>query len=50
MGQYTATLKYLFRLQTMFAKDLHGLRDKDISHKDWQNFNAVLHIIKYDST
>lgn len=46
MGQYTATSKHLFRLQTTFAKDLHGLRDKDISHKDRQNFDAVLHIVK----
>ena len=46
MGQYIATSKHLFRLQTMFAKDLHGLRDKDISHKDRQNFNTVLHIVK----
>ena len=46
MGQYTATSKHLFRLQITFAKDLHGLRDKDISHKDRQNFNAVLHIVK----
>ena len=45
MGQYTATSKHLFRLQTTFAKDLHK-RQRHISYKDRENFNAVLHIVK----
>ena len=45
MGMYTATPRHLHSLQTTFSKDQHGLRDKDISHKDRQNFDAVLHIV-----
>ena len=26
-------------------KNVHGLRERDIDHKDKQNFNAALHII-----
>ena len=33
-------------LQLSFGKDEHGLRDSDIDHKDKQNFNAVLNIIR----
>lgn len=46
MDMYTATSRHLHSLQTTFAKDLHGLWDKDISHKDKQNFDAMLHIVK----
>ena len=31
-------------VQKMFGKDLHGLREKDINHKDKQNYDAVLHM------
>ena len=32
-------------LQLLFGKDQHGLRERDVNHKDKQNFDAVLHII-----
>jgi len=47
LGKYSASSKHLSLLRSKFAKDLHGLQDKDISHKDRQNFDAVQHIIKH---
>lgn len=44
MGDYTVTGDHLYALKTGFQKDLHGLRLKDINHKDRQNFQAVLNI------
>ena len=44
MGDLTVTGDHLYALKTGFQKDLHGLRLKDINHKDRQNFQAVLNI------
>ena len=41
MGQYLASSHHLKILVDTFAKDQHGIRQKDLSHKDKQNFDAV---------
>jgi len=46
MGKYTATGKHLHLLKASLGKDQHGLRERDIDHKDRQNYDAVLHIVK----
>ena len=42
MGGYVAGIQHLRMLQVSFGKDEHGLRERDIDHKDRQNFNAVM--------
>ena len=32
-------------IRQKFEKDQHGLRERDVNHKDRQNFDAVMHII-----
>jgi len=44
MGKYTATGDHLDALTLKFQKDQHGLRLRDINHKDKQNFQAVINI------
>ena len=44
MGDYTATGNHLQALTRKFQKDQHGLRLRDINHKDKQNFQAVINI------
>ena len=44
LGKYTAGGHHLRLLHNTFSKDQHGLREKDINHKDKQNFEAVLRI------
>ena len=44
MGDYTATGSHLHALIKKFQKDQHGLRLRDINHKDKQNFQAVRNI------
>ena len=44
MGQYLAGAHDLRLVQTLFGKDIHGIRERDVNHKDKQNFDAVLHI------
>lgn len=46
MGEYVAGIHHLRMLQASFGKDEHGLREKDIVHKDKQNFSAVLNTIR----
>ena len=46
MGEYVAGIHHLRMLQASFGKDVHGLRERDIDHKDRQNFSAVLNIIR----
>ena len=43
---YVAGAHHLKIVQKMFPKDVHGLRERDIDHKDKQNYDAVLHIIR----
>jgi hypothetical protein len=45
MGSYVATGQHVRMMQMAFGKDEHGLREKDVNHKDKQNFEAVLRII-----
>ena len=44
MGQFLAGAHHLKILLSMFSKDQHGIRYKDIDHKDKQNFEAVSRI------
>ena len=44
MGGYVAGVHHLRMLQETFPKDKHGLRERDLDHKDKQNFDAVMHI------
>ena len=44
MGNYGATGGHLLALTAKFQKDQHGLRLRDINHKDKQNFQAVVNI------
>ena len=44
MGKYLAGSYDLRFVQQTFGKDEHGVREKDVNHKDRQNFDAVLHI------
>ena len=44
MGKYLAGAHHLRFLQSFFGKDEHGLRERDLNHKDRQNFEAVLRI------
>ena len=44
MGKFLAGVHDLRLVQHTFGKDLHGMRERDVSHKDKQNFDAVLHI------
>jgi hypothetical protein len=46
MGSYIATSSHLLMLFRTNGKATHGLRWKDLSHKDRQSFDAVEHIIK----
>ena len=42
VGNYVAGVHHLRMLQAKFGKDKHGLRERDINHKDRQNYDAVL--------
>lgn len=44
LGKYIAGIHHLYLVQHTFGKDQHGIRMKDIDHKDTQNYDAVLHI------
>ena len=44
LGKYLAGVHHLRQIQHTFGKDQHGLREKDLNHKDKQNFDAVLHL------
>ena len=46
MGSYTATGQHLQMLKKAFTKEEHGLREKDIDHKDKQNFEAIPKILQ----
>ena len=41
MGQFLAGAHHLKILLSTFSKNQHGIRYKDIDHKDKQNFEAV---------
>jgi len=44
MGEFTAGIHHLQMVINTFAKDQHGLRHRDIDHKDRQNYEAALRI------
>ena len=46
MGSFVASVQHFRLLQAAVGKDLHGLREKDVDHKDKQNYDAVLNLIK----
>ena len=46
MGGYVAGVHHLRLVQVSFGKDQHGLWERDLDHKDKQNFSAVLNIVR----
>lgn len=42
LGKYVAGVHHLRLVHNNFNKDEHGLRERDINHKDKQNYEAVL--------
>ena len=42
---FEAGTYHLEMLRAKFGKEQHFLRQRDVNHKDRQNFDAVLHII-----
>ena len=44
IGKYLAGIHHLQLATASFSKDQHGVRMRDINHKDKQNFEAVLRI------
>ena len=47
MGRYTATGRHLHLLKASLGKDQHGFRERDIDHKDRQNYDAVLQLLPF---
>ena len=48
MGKFLAGSHDLRLVQQSFGKDRHAIRERDINHKDRQNFDAVLHLTSDD--
>jgi hypothetical protein len=46
MGSYIATPAHLHILVALHGKEVHGIRQKDLNHKDKQNFAAVENLIR----
>ena len=44
LGKFLASGRHLHLVLTTFGNDQHGLKIRDIDHKDKQNFDAVVHI------
>ena len=44
MGQFLASSGHLHMVRDALSKDVHGIRAIDLSHKDKQNYEAVLRI------
>ena len=44
LGNYAAGVHHLRMVHKTFNKDEHGLRERDINHKDKQNYEAVIRI------
>ena len=42
LGKFVAGMHHLRIIYTTFGKDEHGLKIRDIDHKDKQNYDAVL--------
>jgi len=43
--QFCASGNHLQMIRMAYGKDEHNLRERDVNHKDKQNFDAVLHIM-----
>ena len=48
IGKFLAGIHHLRLIQQSFGKDVHNMREKDIDHKDRQNYDAVMHITSSD--
>ena len=46
MGDYVAGSHHIKFVQFTYGKDQHGLRERDVDHKDKQNYDACLHIMR----
>lgn len=46
IGSYIAAGHHVHMIPIVFGKDQHGLRERDVNHRDKQNFDAVMHIIQ----
>ena len=44
MGKYLASSQHLHIVVDNYCKDQHGIRQRDLDHKDRQNFEAVTHL------
>lgn len=44
LGKYLAGVHHLRLVQCTFGKEQHGLRERDIYHKDKQNYDAIMHM------
>lgn len=42
---YLASGNHIRLIRIAFGKDQHSLRERDVNHRDKQNFDAVLHIV-----
>ena len=45
LGKFAAGNHHLRIVQSAFSKDQHGLRERDVNHKDKQNYEAVTRMI-----
>ena len=43
---FCASGNHLQMIRMAYGKDEHNLKEHDVNHKDKQNFDAVLHIVK----
>ena len=48
IGKFLAGVHHLRLIQQSFGKDVHNMREKDIDHKDRQNYDAAMHITSSD--
>ena len=48
IGKFLAGIHHLRLIQQSFGKDVHNIREKDIDHKDRQNYDATMHITSSD--
>ena len=42
---YLASGNHVHLIRMVFGKDQHNLRERDVNHRDRQNFDAVMHIV-----
>ena len=49
LGSFIASSAHLQILMGLHGKEVHGLRQRDIDHRDRQNFDVVEHIVAASS-